>query len=255
MNNLTPPKQGCAWITGASTGIGRELALRLAKLGWVVAVSARRKELLDEVAQHNQNLKVFACDVTDATAMATTVAQIEAQHGPIQLAVLNAGTYQHESVTKLNAKDFTNIINTNLLGVVHGLVPVLAGMRARGSGHIALVSSVAGYTGLGGSLAYGASKAALINLAEALAAELHGQGIKLQVICPGFVATPLTAQNTFPMPFLISAEQAVDRIIKGLASSRFEIAFPKRMVWLLKILRCLPYGAYLPLVARTTVRR
>jgi short-subunit dehydrogenase len=255
MTSFSPPAEGCAWVTGASTGIGRELAIRLASLGWTVAITARRKEILDELATQYPKLKAFACDVTDATAMAATAAQIEAQCGPIALAILNAGTYQHESVATLNAADFTKVISTNVLGVVHGLVPVLASMRARRSGQIAMVSSVAGYTGLGGSLAYGASKAALINLAQALAAELHGQGIKLQVICPGFVATPLTAQNTFPMPFLITAEQAVDRIINGLASNGFEISFPKRMVWLLKVLRCLPYGVYLPLVARTTVRR
>jgi NAD(P)-dependent dehydrogenase (short-subunit alcohol dehydrogenase family) len=258
MTILLPKQGGCAWITGASTGIGREVALRLARAGWAVAITARRQELLAELAATPDlqgKLIPFAGDVTDAPGMTALVGQIEATCGPIQLAILNAGTYSFESIEKLEAPGFRAIMETNLMGVVHGLVPVLERMRGRKHGHVAIVSSVAGYGGLPGSLAYGASKAALINLAEALAMEARPHGIKVQVINPGFVATPLTAQNKFPMPFLIPVEQAAEAILRGLNSDRFEIAFPRPMVWLLKTLGWLPYRPYFAFVSRFTGRR
>ncbi len=255
MPKLLAPVSGCAWITGASTGIGRRLAVELAQSGWRVAITARRVELLQELAAQHPNLVAFAGDVTDAAGMAALVEQIEQESGPIMLAVLNAGTYKHESIEAINVPDFTHTIATNLLGVVHGLVPLLSKMRARRSGQVAIVSSVAGFTGLPGSLAYGASKAALINLAEALQIEAAPHNIKIQVVCPGFVDTPLTAQNQFPMPFMISAEVAVSHIINGLSSSKFEISFPWPMVMLLKVLRRLPYWLYLPLVRKATLKR
>lgn len=257
MTLLPPPATGCAWITGASTGIGREVALRLARAGWVVAITARRQELLAELAATPDlqgKLIPFAGDVTDAPGMTALVGQIEATCGPIQLAILNAGTYSFETIEKLDVAGFRAITETNLMGVVHGLVPVLERMRSRKSGHVVIVSSVAGYGGLPGSLAYGASKAALINLAESLAMEAKPYGIKVQIINPGFVATPLTAQNKFPMPFLINVEKAGEHILRGLASSRFAIAFPWLMVALLKTLGCLPYRAYFALVSRATGR-
>jgi len=252
--SLRLPPSGCAWITGASSGIGRELAVQLAKAGWTVAISARRAEVLHELAQTqglSGKLVPFPLDVTNAEAVAKAVADIESQCGPLRLAVLNAGTYVRETAESWSLSSVRQQLETNLYGVVAGLVPVLAAMRAQGSGQVAIVSSVAGYVGIPGSLGYGMSKAALINLAEALAPDVARHGIKLQVICPGFVKTPLTDKNDFPMPFVISVEDAAKRIIAGLGSARFEIAFPRRMVWLLKLLRLLPYPFFMAAMRRT----
>ena len=130
----------------------------------------------------------------------------------------------------------------------------MGAMIARGRGRIAIVSSVAGYRGLPTAAYDGASKAALINLAEALKFDLDRHGVTLQLIDPGFVRTPLTAKNEFTMPFLIPAEEAAEQIAKGLRGSSFEITFPRRFTYLLKLLRCLPYRLYFPLMARATRR-
>lgn len=252
-----PPSSGCVWITGASTGIGREVALRFARAGWTVAMTARRRELLDDLAATPAlagRLVAYPCDVTDPAAMAGVVGRIEAECGPVRIALLNAGTYAFERMEEMEAGRFRSVIDTNLMGVVHGLVPLLTAMRTRRSGQIAIVASVAGYLGLPGSLAYGASKAALINLAEALAMEATPWGIRVQVINPGFVETPLTASNRFPMPFLMPVGRAADHILRGLSSSRFEIAFPWPMVALLKVVRRLPYRLSFALLSRLTAK-
>jgi short-subunit dehydrogenase len=138
------------------------------------------------------------------------------------------------------------------MGTVNALAPALASMRARGTGHIAVVASVAGYGGLPTAAAYGATKAALINMCEALKPECDALGVKLQLVDPGFVRTPLTDRNTFPMPFLMELDDAVDRFVAGLASDRFEIVFPRRFALLLKFLNMLPYGLYFRVVKRIT---
>ncbi len=256
--SLNPPERGCAWITGASSGLGREVAIGLAQLGWKVAITARREEALQEVASTlglEGRIFTYRGDVTDEAVMAQLVERIELEHGPIALAVLNAGTYKFESVDTINLKDLKTTLDTNLYGVLYGLVPVLERMKARKSGHVVLVSSVAGYSGLPGSLAYGASKAALLHLGEALYLEAASHGIKVQVMSPGFVETPLTAQNTFPMPFLMPVREAGVAILKGLASPKFEICFPWQLSRILKFMRILPYWAYFPIVRKMTGRR
>ena len=172
--------------------------------------------------------------------------------GPITLAMLNAGTHHPVEAEDFSAKDLAKLINVNLLGTGNCLDPVLKTMIPTGSGHIAIVASVAGYRGLPTSAYYGASKAAQINLAEALKFDLDRHGIKLQLINPGFVRTPLTDKNDFPMPFLMEVDAAAERIVSGLASNAFEITFPRRFSYLLKVLRCLPYALYFPIVRRMT---
>ena len=239
---MTDP--GIAWVTGASSGLGRALALRLAQDGWQVAVSARRAEALHALAEEARGLPGrihgYPLDVTDEERVAAACGEIERDLGPIGLVVLNAGTHQPVAAKTLRVEDFRTLVEVNLRGTVHCLCTALPGMIARGSGRIAVVASLSGYRGLPSAAAYGMTKAGLINMAEALKPELDRYGVTIQVINPGFVETPLTDRNRFPMPFLISAEAAAARIVRGLGSRRFEIAFPWPMVLLLKLLRLLP---------------
>lgn len=252
----TRPADGCAWITGASSGIGRTLALELVARGWTVAATARREAelvtLAAEATGRKGSILPFAGDVADADAMAALADRIAAEAGPVALAVLNAGIYLPVAIETLTVEAFRRSVDVNVMGVVHALVPLVAAMRARGRGHIAVVSSVTGYGGLPTSAAYGATKAALINMAESLKFDLDPLNIRLQIICPGFVETPATAGNPFPMPFLVPAEQAARRIADGLARGGFEITFPRRFTWQLKALRFLPYWLYFRVVGGRT---
>ena len=230
-----------AWVTGAGSGIGRALALRLAREGWRVAVSARTARDLDTLAAEAPGrIHAFPLDVTDPEATLQAVTHIEDALGPLDLAVLNAGTYARDSAAHFEPGAFRKTVDVNLMGAAHCLAGLMPRMLARESGHIAVVSSVAGYVGLPGAAAYGASKAALINMCEALYPELAARNVRLSLINPGFVDTPLTQKNDFPMPFLISADAAVDHIMAGLKSRRFEIAFPWKMVLSMKALAALP---------------
>jgi NAD(P)-dependent dehydrogenase (short-subunit alcohol dehydrogenase family) len=238
------------WITGASSGIGRELAIRLAKEGSKVAVSARSADKLAEVAALQPGIVAFPLDVTDGAATQATVAAIEALLGPIDLAVLNAGTWD-----PMSAKDFSGAranasMQVNYIGPANGIEALSPRFIARKAGHIALVSSVAGYRGMPQASAYAPTKAAVINLAESLRPDFARHGVTLSVINPGFVATPMTAVNQFPMPFLMPVDKAVEQIVSGLAKKKFEIAFPWQLVAVLKIMRVLPYPVYF-WVART----
>jgi NAD(P)-dependent dehydrogenase (short-subunit alcohol dehydrogenase family) len=244
------------WITGASSGIGRALALRLARDGHQVAASARGAdalaELSAEAAATGGSIRPCPLDVTDREAVAAAVARIERDQGPIATAVLAAGSHHPVSAEAFEAEGLARLVAVNLLGVGNCLEPLIRAMIARRRGRIAIVSSVAGYRGLPTAAYYGATKAALINLAEALKFDLDRHGVVMQLIDPGFVRTPLTDKNEFPMPFLIPAEAAAARIERGLESKRFEITFPRLYTWLHKLARLLPYRIYFPLVARAT---
>ena len=233
-----------AWITGASSGIGKAVALELAGAGVKVAASARSVDALKALATENPLIKAYPCDVTDSAAMATAASQIAAELGPIDLVILNAGTWFPVDLKNFDPAMFQKTFDVNFLGVVRGIAAVLPGMRERRRGQIAIVASVAGYRGLPKAGAYGPSKAALINLAESLRPDLADLGITLSLVNPGFVATPMTAVNDFPMPFMIETNDAARRIVKGLASGRFEVAFPWQLVSILKIARVLPYWLY-----------
>jgi NAD(P)-dependent dehydrogenase (short-subunit alcohol dehydrogenase family) len=240
-----------AWITGGGTGIGRELALRLAAHGWRVAVSGRRSGPLEEVAAAGGGrVHAFPLDVTDAAATAACADAIAGKLGPIDLAVLNAGKYAPFKAKEFATEPFEDMMRVNFHGVVNGIAAVLPAMRERGRGHVAIVASVAGYSGLPLAAPYSATKAALINLAESLRFDFDRMGLRLSLINPGFVKTPLTAQNRFHMPFLIDAEAAAAHIERGLEAGRFEIAFPWPFAWLLKFFRILPYRLYFPVMKR-----
>jgi short-subunit dehydrogenase len=234
-----------AWITGASSGIGRALALALARRGVKVAASARSAERLAELAALNAGIAPLPLDVTDAEAMARAVRSIEGTLGPIDLAVLNAGVWEPMSLRNFSGAKAQSSMAVNYFGLVNGLEALLPGMLARGRGHVALMASVAGYRGMSPlTAAYAPGKAAAINLAEGLRNELAARGIKMSVINPGYIETPMTRPNTFPMPFLISAEDAAERIVRGLVKSKFEIAFPWQMAAMMKLGRLMPYRLY-----------
>jgi NAD(P)-dependent dehydrogenase (short-subunit alcohol dehydrogenase family) len=246
------------WITGASSGIGRALALRLARDGHEVAASARSVEQLARLADESRategRIHPYPLDVGDPAAASAVVGEIERDLGGIESAVLAAGAWRQMGARGFEAAALAQVVGVNLLGTGNCLEPLLKVMTARRRGRIAIVASVAGYRGLPTAAYYGSSKAALINLAESLRLDLASHGVQVQLIDPGFVETPMTARNPFPMPFLMPVEQAAERIARGLASRRFEITFPRRFTWQLKLLRCLPYFLYFPLVARATRR-
>jgi NADP-dependent 3-hydroxy acid dehydrogenase YdfG len=241
-----------AWITGASTGIGRALALELASKGTRVAVSARSADGLAALAGHADNIMSVPLDVTDRNAVAQAADIIEAAFGDLDLCVPNAGISQAWSATAPDADAFERLFDVNVTGVVNTLAAVVPRFVDRGRGQISVMSSVAGFRGLPTAAAYCSSKAAVTVLCESMKLDLDQAGVKMQVIHPGFVETPLTDKNPFRMPFLMSPEEAAKRICQGLARDRFEITFPRRFTWWLKLMRCLPYGMYFPVVRRFT---
>jgi NAD(P)-dependent dehydrogenase (short-subunit alcohol dehydrogenase family) len=252
------PADGVAWVTGASSGIGRATARELARRGFTVAASARSGEALDALAGEAKGsggrIIGHPCDVADAAAIERAVAAIELAHGPIALAFLNAGIAPNWRVGTIDPQVFRATFEVNLFGVLNGLSALLPRMRERRRGQIAVMASLAGYRGLPTAAAYGASKAAAIHLCESLKFDCDRWGVNLQLVDPGFVETPMTAGKSFPMPFLMSADKAARRIVDGMAKAGFEIAFPRRLVWISKITRLLPYALYFRLLTRAMAR-
>lgn len=242
------------WMTGASSGIGRALCLGLARRGWRVAASSRSCDKLQTLADEapDDTVSVFPLDVTDRGAVEDTVRRIEHDLGPIDACILNAGDYRPMKARDFDIDLFRRLTEVNYMGVIHGLGALLPHMLERRRGRVLLTASVAGYRGLPLAGPYGATKAALINLAETLRAELADSGVVIRVINPGFVKTPLTDKNHFHMPALITPEEAAAAILREFDGDHFEITFPKRFTWFLKLLRLLPYRLYFPAIRRTT---
>lgn len=245
----------CAWVTGASSGLGYELAGLLTREAAHVAVSARSGEALDTLAGEHGNVSAYALDVSDAQAVGACVEKIEAAHGPIDLAVLNAGTWQLMKAAEFDLKAVRQGIEVNYLGVCNALDAILPGMIARRRGHISITASVSGYRGLPGSLAYAPTKAALINLAEILRLELAPYGIVVSLVNPGFVDTPMTRENRFPMPGLMPVKLAAGKMLAGLKQQKFEIVFPVGFVMAMKSLRLLPHIGYFWVVRRFLMKK
>ena len=239
------------WLVGASTGIGAALAKELQSAGAIVALSARSAGPLNDLITNPQSL-ALPLDVTDEAALKNAFNQIIDRWGKIHLIVWLAGTYSEMRVDDFDAARAIQINRVNYEALLLGLGAILPALSKQGFGTIALVSSVAGYGGLPKSLAYGPTKAAMINLAETLYIDLHSRNIGVVLISPGFVETPLTAQNKFKMPALITSAQAAKAIRKGLEQGRFEIAFPKRFTNWLRLLRLMPYRIYFMIISRFT---
>ena len=252
---LNPPLQDwhgkTVWLVGASSGIGQATASALHGAGARVVVSARQVLALNAFVAAHPGSVALALDATDALAVKAAAGQLLAQ-GPLDCVVYCAGHYQAMRADALDLADMQRHMDVNYLGALRVLDAVLPALLARGQGHVSLVGSVAGYRGLPHSLAYGPTKAALINLAETLYLDLRPKGLGVSLINPGFVETPLTAGNAFDMPGLLTPEQAAQAILKGWARGAFEIHFPKRFTLWMKALRLLPYRLYFSLIQRVT---
>ena len=239
------------WLVGASTGIGRATAIALHAAGATVIVSARSVATLAELAAQYPGLQTIALDATDQASVKSTAAQL-IQDGGLDLVMYCAGIYQPLRAQELSSAIMAQHMQVNYIGAVYVTEAVLPAMLAAKRGHLSYVSSVAGYRGLPKSLAYGPTKAAMINMAEALYIDLHDEGLGVSVINPGFVETPLTSQNTFRMPALIKPEQAAVEIMTGWESGKFEIHFPKRFTAWLKLMRSAPHSLYFKMTRQFT---
>ena len=240
------------FITGVTAGLGAALTHELAISAARVSGVGRRQDRLDALSAQHPRFLGLCADVTSVDAMAKAVATAQAAHGAIDVAILNAGMYQPVDGRQVDSAVFRRHMEVNYMGVINGLEAILPGMVERGRGHIVLVASVAGWTGLPKSAAYGPTKAALISLAESLWFDLTPAGIKVQVVCPGFIDTEATAQNDFDMPGLMTAEDAARAMIAAMASNAFEVAFPKSFTRTMRMLKSLPYSLYFSLMRRRT---
>ena len=256
MSEHTSVFRPAVWITGASQGIGRALALEMVNHGMTVIASARNRNNLEslrnEAAGSLGQLEIYPLDVTDSSAVAECINSIVDKFGRIDQAVLNAGTYIPMDGKDFSASVVQQQVDLNLMGVCYCIEPLIPVMKHQKQGVIAINASLSGYRGLPQAGAYGASKAALINMAESLHLDLLSTGIDVKIINPGFVKTPLTDKNTFPMPFLISSRKAAQIITAGMNRRGFEIRFPLLFSWLLRLLQIIPYSLYFKLVKRIT---
>jgi NAD(P)-dependent dehydrogenase (short-subunit alcohol dehydrogenase family) len=239
------------WLVGASSGIGQATAHALHQAGARVFVSARNADALRAFTASHPGATAIPMDVTDREAV-MAAAQTVLASGPLALMLYCAGYYKALRATDFSLDEMLQHNQVNYVGAVQVLGAVLPGMLAQRSGHVSLISSVAGYRGLPQGLAYGPTKAALINLAETLYVDLQDHHIGVSLVCPGFVETPLTAHNKFTMPGLIKPEQAAVAILKGWGHGQFEIHFPRRFTLWMKALALLPARLYFPMIRRLT---
>ena len=239
------------WLLGASSSIGEATAHALHAQGARIFISARNAAALQSFTATHPGAEAVPLDVTDGAAVKAAAERVFAA-GPLDLVLYCAGYYKELRATDYSLQEMLQHAKVNYLGALHMLDSVLPQFVARKSGHISLVASVAGYRGLPQSLAYGPTKAALINLAETLYLDLRDSQVGVSVVCPGFVETSLTAQNKFAMPGLIQPAQAAQEILRGWARGEFEIHFPKRFTLMMKALAALPAGLYFPLIRKLT---
>jgi short-subunit dehydrogenase len=241
------PADGVAWVTGASAGIGRAVALELARRGFTVIASARRQEALHALTAEAQgisgSIEPAPCDVTDREAVSAVVKRIEEKR-PIALALLNAGGASRDARADFGGPGFQATFALNVQGVANCINPVFNAMRERRRGQIAVVGSLSSYGGMPNAYAYAPSKAAVASLTVGLKFLADPVGVTVQLINPGFVRTPLTAGNKYPMPFLMEPDIAARRIVDGLERHSFEIRFPLRLAFIFRALNLLPYRAY-----------
>ncbi len=241
------------WITGASSGIGKALAIKFSKEGWHVAASARRRNLLEDLSNNNSNIYSFPLDVTDLKSSLNTFEKIIEKLNNIDLCIFSTGIYDPKMEKEINLEQINNTMNVNFFGTLNCIKSVESYFKNKKEGHISIMSSVAGYRGLPNSSGYGPSKAALNNLAESLYFDFKKYNVRVSLITPGFVKTALTDKNTFKMPFLKTTEFAANKIYNGLIKKNsFEITFPLEMSILMKTLQILPNKIYLNLIKKLT---
>ena len=242
------------WITGASSGIGKALAEKFAAEGWKVAVSARRKEILDKMSEH-ENIFSYPLDVTNQDQIKNSFEKIIEDFKGLNLCVFSSGTYDPKLEQEINVVQNKFVMETNFFGVLYCIKTVESYFKNKKDGHISIVSSIAAYRGLPNSSGYGPSKAALTNLTESLYFDFKKYNVRISLVSPGFIKTPLTDKNEFSMPFIKSPEFAAEKMFNGLTKRKaFEIHFPKALTILLKIFRILPYKIYLFLIDKCVKR-
>ena len=241
------------WITGASSGIGKAVAEKFAKEGWKVAISARRKEILDQMSDNN--IFSFPLDVTNEENCKNTFKEILQKFNHVDICFFCSGTYDPNKEKEMNIEQNKFVMNVNYFGTLNCVKAVEKYFKEQQQGQLSIVSSIAGYRGLPNSSGYGPSKAALTNFAESIYFDFKKYNVRVSVVSPGFIKTPLTDKNEFTMPFLRSPEFAANQVYKGLINSNaFEIHFPKQLTLLLKIFRILPYKIYLFLIDKFVKR-
>ena len=241
------------WITGASSGIGKAVAIKFAKEGWQVVASARTEKLLTDLSQLNNNIYPFPLDVTDKNRCKDVFKEILSKFQNIDICFFCTGTWDPNKEKDIDMDQIEKTINVNFFGTLNCIKTVEEYFKNKKSGQISIVSSIAGYRGLPNSSGYGPSKAALNNLAESLYFDFGRHNVNVSIVSPGFIKTPMTDKNNFKMPFLKTAEFAADKIYKELINNKnFEIHFPKELTFILKIFRILPYKLYFYLVKKLT---
>lgn len=236
------------WVVGASSGIGAALAQELARRGAAVAISARRADDLTKVS--GGQMVTVPLDATDPEAAVRTAQEVREALGGLDAVVWSAGFWRQFDARTWDHEVFAQHVQVNLLGLNNVLAAVLPEMVRTRSGHIVGIASVAGYRGLAGAEAYGATKAAQIYLLEAMRASLSHKNIQVTTVSPGFVRTEMTENNSFPMPFLIDPEQAATSIADGLEGRKQEIIFPLPMTIIMKTANVLPVRLWSALTTR-----
>ena len=239
------------WITGASSGIGKAVATKFAKNGWIVAASARRENLLNELKEINENIYPFPLDVTDIDKCKLVATNIINQFKNIDICLFGTGMHDPKSEKKFNLEKVREIMEVNYFGTMNSINSIYDYFSEKKNGQISIISSVAGYRGLPAAGAYCASKAALTSFAESLNFDMQMKNVRVSLVSPGFIKTPMTDQNEFPMPMIKTPEFAANEIYKGLTVKKsFEIHFPKAFTYFLKFLQILPSSIYFKLVSK-----
>ena len=232
------------WVTGASSGIGKAVAEKFAKENWKVAISARREELLNDMAK-NSNIFAYPMDVTDQNKTQETFRRILKDFGEIDLCIFSSGTYERKSEKGLSVENVKKVIDVNFIGVVACVKSVQEYFQNKKSGHISIVSSPVGYRGLPKSSGYTASKASLNNFTQGIYFDFKKYNVRVTLISPGFIKTALTDKNEFKMPFLKDTKYAAEKIYDGLVNKKsFEIIFPPQIAFIYKIFQILPNRVY-----------
>ena len=241
------------WITGGSTGIGRALAIKFSNKGWNVAISARREELLYELENKYENISAFPLDVTNKAKCREIFEKVKNKYNNIDIVFFSTGTWNPKKEKDIDVEQIEDVFKVNFFGTLNSIKAVEEYFKTRKEGIITIVSSIAGYRGLPNSTGYGPSKSALNNLAESLYFDFKRSNVRICLVSPGFIKTPMTDKNNFKMPFLKSTEYAANKIYDGLINTNnFEIHFPNQLTLILKLLGFLPSKLYFGLIGKLT---